>query len=87
MIENLVAAQARPFVSAADLAQNDRAAQAYVARRLRDLQALSQDLSNPDNGYATVRRTKNGVEIQTRTETIAAISYVAAQAYILAKFW
>ena len=75
--------------SAANLAANDHLAAAYVAKRLRELQALQADLADPNNGYATVTKTKtgSGVEIRTATETVMAVSVVAAQAYVLARFW
>ena len=73
--------------SAADLAANDHLAAAYVAKRLRELQALQADMADPDNGYCTVSRCKTGIQIKTRTETVIAVSTTAAQAYILARFW
>lgn len=73
--------------SAAHLAANDHLAAAYVAKRLRELQALQADMADPNNGYATVTRCRTGVEIKTRTETVIAVSTTAAQAYILARFW
>jgi hypothetical protein len=66
---------------------DDRAASAYVARRFRDLQALQQDLADPDNVYVKLTRTESGVQIKTRKETLLALSYTGAQAYILARFW
>jgi len=73
--------------SAARFLTDDRAASAYVARRFRDLQALQQDLADPDNVYARIQRTESGIQIKTRTETLFAMSWTGAQAYILARFW
>lgn len=76
------------FSTSADrLLTDDRAAQAYVAKRQRDLPALQVDLADPNNGYASLSRTDSGVQIQTKTATLLAVSFVAAQAFVLAKFW
>lgn len=79
--------QVQTFSSAQTYLTDDRAAQAYVARRQRCLEGLQADLADPHNGYATVQRSQQGFEIHTRTGTFVAVSLVCVQAFILAKFW
>jgi hypothetical protein len=75
------------FQSAATFLADDRAAQAYVAKRRRELAALQADLKDPDNGYAVVTRIQQGFEIRTHSGTFVALSLVCVQAFVLAKFW
>lgn len=74
-------------IPAQTLLVDDRAAQAYVARRQRCLEGLQADLADPHNGYATVKRAHQGWEIETRSGSFVALSLVCAQAFVLAKFW
>ena len=73
--------------SAFELAQDDRLAARYLQSRLRELAALQQELSDPNNGYATVSRSEIGIEIRTKSETVIAVSMTAAQAFVLRRFW
>lgn len=73
--------------SAFELAQDDRLAARYLQSRLRELAALQQELADPNNGYASVIRSHQGVEVRTRTETVIAVSVTAAQAFVLRRFW
>ena len=66
---------------------DDRAAQALLARRQRCLAGLQEDLADPHNGYASVKRSHQGFEIRTQAGTFIAVSLVCAQAFVLAKFW
>ena len=66
---------------------DDRAAQALLARRQRCLAGLQEDLADPHNGYTSLQRTQQGWEIRTQVGTFIAVSLVCAQAFVLAKFW
>jgi hypothetical protein len=69
---------------------DDRKAQAYVARRQRDLPALqaefqfgTQSETQIDLGYTTITKTATGWLVGN----LSAVGLVAVQAYILARFW
>ena len=79
--------QVQTFSSAQAYLNDDRAAQALLARRQRCLAGLQVDLADPHNGYASVKRSHQGFEIRTQAGTFVAASLVCAQAFILAKFW
>lgn len=77
-------------MTANQMAQDDRAASAYVnARGLRDVQALGEEirLSGGQLGYAQLVKTANGFEVRHGQQVVACVGFVAATAYILAKFW
>lgn len=75
------------FTPAATYLSNDSAAQAYLATRARELQALKEGMKPTetgfDLGYVTVTRTATGWLVNN----LPAIGFVEVQAYILAKYW
>lgn len=76
--------------TAIELATNDRAASAYVTRRgLRDVTALGEELRETGGvlGYATLVKTQSGFEVRHGEQVVLCVGFVAACAYILAKFW
>lgn len=79
--------QVQTFLPAQTYLSDDRAAQAYVARRQRCLEGLQADLADPHNGYASLQPSQQGFEIRTQAGTFIAVSLVCAQAFVLAKFW
>lgn len=69
------------FVSSLELAQNDRAAQKYVAKRPGDAQRLLRDMY--DLGYVTVTKVAGGIQVGD----VLCHGVICALAYILARWW